>query len=429
MRNPGRRKISAGTIVMLAALVIVLALTVFLLARLSSGGQADLRRLRRDTADPEETGSTQESRTAEPAAEKPAPVPTAAPVPAESGRTEPEEQVITLTFAGTVALDGEVRTNSYYSEAKQYDFYDTMALLRRELQSDLNICFLENILTGEGKTSDTVSTPAGAAMLKNAGFNAAACGFSKAYDKTETGIASTRKILSEQGIVPLGVYENSAEEHFRILDVKGVRVALLQYTDTVPASARRNMEKKGTSGMVPAADPEMIAADISAARARGCDAVIVLLNWGKNGKAPDKNMRSLAQKITDAGADLIVGSGSRIVSGAELLTSAGNGKQVLCVWSLGTVLSGSRELRKMAGMLLQVTVRKADGQTRIGDFRYIPLYTWKYRQDSRYYYRCLASNGSVPDGMDSEQQKNMKKAAETVRKAMKDSPAEERISE
>ena len=382
MRNPGRRKISAGTIVMLAALVIVLALTVFLLARLSSGGQADLRRLRRDTADPEETGSTQESRTAEPAAEKPAPVPTAAPVPAESGRTEPEEQVITLTFAGTVALDGEVRTNSYYSEAKQYDFYDTMALLRRELQSDLNICFLENILTGEGKTSDTVSTPAGAAMLKNAGFNAAACGFSKAYDKTETGIASTRKILSEQGIVPLGVYENSAEEHFRILDVKGVRVALLQYTDTVPASARRNMEKKGTSGMVPAADPEMIAADISA-----------------------------------------------VVSGAELLTSAGNGKQVLCVWSLGTVLSGSRELRKMAGMLLQVTVRKADGQTRIGDFRYIPLYTWKYRQDSRYYYRCLASNGSVPDGMDSEQQKNMKKAAETVRKAMKDSPAEERISE
>ena len=189
------------------------------------------------------------------------------------------------------------------------------------------------------------------------------------------------------------------------------------------------MEKGGTDRAIPAADPESVAADIALAREQGCGAVIVLLNWGKNGKAPDKNMRSLAQKITDAGADLIVGSGSRIVSGAELLTSAGNGKQVLCVWSLGTVLSGSRELRKMAGMLLQVTVRKADGQTRIGDFRYIPLYTWKYRQDSRYYYRCLASNGSVPDGMDSEQQKNMKKAAETVRKAMKDSPAEERISE
>jgi hypothetical protein len=45
--------------------------------------------------------------------------------------------------------------------------------------------------------------------------------------------------------------------------------------------------------------------------------------------------------------------------------------------------------------------------------------------DGRYYYRCLPANGAIPDGMDTEQQKMMKKAAETVRSAMKDTSVEE----
>ena len=76
-------------------------------------------------------------------------------------------------------------------------------------------------------------------------------------------------------------------------------------------------------------------------------------------------------------------------------------------------------------MLLKATVVVKDGKTEIREIRYVPLYTWKYRQDSRYYYRCLAADRPEPDGMDSEQRKMMKKAAETVREAMKDSPAEE----
>ena len=44
---------------------------------------------------------------------------------------------------------------------------------------------------------------------------------------------------------------------------------------------------------------------------------------------------------------------------------------------------------------------------------------------SSYVMLCLDTDRPEPDGMDSEQRKMMKKAAETVREAMKDSPAEE----
>ena len=113
-----------------------------------------------------------------------------------------------------------------------------------------------------------------------------------------------------------------------------------------------------------------------------------------------------------------------------MLTAAETGRQVLCVWSLGTTLSGDRNnVKRIAGMLLQATVTVTDGQTEIRDVRYTPLYTWKYRQDSRYYYRCLAADREAPDGMDSEQKKMMKKAADAVHDAMKDTPAEERSLE
>ena len=263
-------------------------------------------------------------------------------------------------------------------------------------------------------------------MLKSAGFNAAACGYSKAFDKGEAGIASTRRVLEDNGIRPVGIYENDGEDHIPVFSENGIRTALLQYTDTIPAATRKTMTKNGLSSTVPAADTEAIAADIARARELGCEAVIVLLNWGKTGRGPDKNMKKLVQGIADAGADLIVGSGNRIVSGMEMLTAGETDRQVPCVWSLGTTLSGDRgTIKRIAGMLLKATVVVKDGKTEIREIRYVPLYTWKYRQDSRYYYRCLAADRPEPDGMDSEQRKMMKKAAETVREAMKDSPAEE----
>ena len=77
----------------------------------------------------------------------------------------------------------------------------------------------------------------------------------------------------------------------------------------------------------------------------------------------------------------------------------------------------------MAGYLLHVTVRQnKKGSVDILAPEYSPVYTWKYKQDGRYYYRCLASDQSAPDGMDSEQQKTMEKAETTVSETLAGSP-------
>ena len=420
-------KISAGTIVMMILMAAVLASAAYVLARLGSGASVDLSRLRPGTVDiatKEQAGSETAMKTE--TRENPTEA-TAVPAAAEIAiPTEQPGKSLTLTIGGTVALAGEVRSNSYYSDVKQYDYYDIMTLLRSEFKADLNVVFLENILSTGQKATDVIAAGAAASMMKAAGIDAAACGFSKAFAKEEAGVQSTRKLLNEYGIRPLGIYENESDS-FRVIEMNGVKICLLQYTDTIPADTRKAMNRKGQTGLVPPADADRIAADIEAARKQGCDTVIVLLHWGSVGKAPTKAQRTLARQIADAGADLIAGCGSKIVTGPEMLTAEENGKQVLCAWSLGTVLSGDRSnIRRIAGMLLHITVYTENGKTEIRDLSYTPLYTWKYKMDGRYYYRCLAADGTIPDGMDSDQQKSMKKAADTVREAMKNSGVEER---
>ena len=428
MPGQRKRKSSPGTVFMLTVTILVLAGTGIVLNRMSSGTPADVSRLQQKTPDlivQDEAEAERQQNASLPTGTAAAAVQTAVPVPEKEIRTE--EKTFSITVAGTVSLSGEVRQNSYISDVKQYDYYDTMMLLKKELQSDINLVFLENLLSENGSTSDVTASDAAAVMLRSAGFNTAACGFPKAFDKEDTGIRATRKLLQENGIEALGIYADEADDHFLMTELRHMQIAMLQYTDTIPAATRKSMTKKGINGLVPAADAEIIAADIAQAKKQGADAVLVFLNWGKTGKSPDKAMRALAQRVADAGADLIVGSGSRIVSGADLLTAAGTGRQVLCVWSLGTLLSGDRSsISRIAGMMLQLEFSVGEEQAEMRSVRYIPLYTWKYKQDGRYQYRCLAADEKFPDGMDSDQQKRMEKARETVRNAMKNSPAEAR---
>ena len=443
MKDPGNRKVSFGTRVMLVVTLLVLIGSVMILIRFSSGRSIDLTGARMNPLNLEEnyTGPDEVTgkpgKTPEPDLENKTsdfPQETVSGVSAVQAATPSPvaaERSFTMTVAGTVAMDGEVRKNSYLSDSRTYDFTDIMSLLKYEIRSDLNAVFLENIISDEEKVSDTVTPSSVARVLKNAGFQIAACGFANAWARESSGISSTRTNLRENGISPAGIFEPGNRERVGITEVQGIRVSVLAYTDTISASTRKKMDKKDESDTVPAAESEQIAADISEARNRGAEAVIVLINWGKVGKTPDKAQKALAQSIADAGADLIIGAGSRVPQAAEYLTAQradGSKTEILCIWSLGTVLSGDRSnIRRISGYLLHVRIHLTrDGKAAVEQPEYTPLYTWRYRQDGQYYYRCLAANRNPPDGMDNEQIKSMDKAAEATRSALAGSPLSER---
>ena len=430
-RDSERRKLSFGSVFMLCLLATVLAGSALVLGRLSSGASIDTTKLNMDMLNLQSTGipgtNDRAGRKDRPEATAPRELKPAAATraPADNRAAEdaPAQAGYTLTVGGTVALSGEVRKNCWNPDSKVNDYSDVMQLLAPEVHSDVNAVFLENLFTDEHKASDTVAPESACGMLREGGFNLAACGFSQAYSKGGDAIETTRMVLMERGIEPVGTRDADDQQGFELKTTGGMKTAFLQYTDTVPSKTRKSMEKAGESGMVPEAELDGITREISEARSRGAEAVIVLINWGKSGKSPDRRQRELAEGIAAAGADLIVGNGSLVPQAAEYLTGK-NGRSVLCVWSLGSLFSGERKNVKYAsGYLLHVTVRSnGQGGADILNPEYTPVYTWKYKQDSRYYYRCVPSAGKAPDGMDNEQRKNMEKSEEAVREALNGSP-------
>ena len=425
-----KRKFSAGTKCILVLAVFVLAGSALVLSRLSSGAKVDLSKLNmnvlqlqedpsRNTDDVTETEQADEAKPAKKNEQAPAAAATAKPQ---------SEASFTLTVGGSISLSGEVRKNSQSTDAKVADYADIMMLLAPRIRSDVNAVFLENILSDRHKASDSVAPGQAASLLTEAGFNMAACGFSQAYSSGRDGVEATLISLDSRGITALGIRYADHMGTPELRTVNGVRTAFLQYTATVPAKTRKTMAREDTGGMIPETDPDRIAQDIDVARRGGAEAVIILLSWGKTGSAaPDKSQRELAEKIAAAGADLIIGCGSHMPQTAEYLTGT-EGKNVLCVWSLGTLLSGDRSnIRRISGYLLHVTVRgDGRGGVTVLNPEYTPVYTWKYKQDGRFYYRCIASAEEAPDGMDSEQRKMMAKSAEAVETALKDAPLSER---
>lgn len=409
--NRKGRGVSFGTIFMLCLVVLTLGGSALVITRLSGGGTVDLSKVGEALQLNSGTGKQgvedilirEDGKTAEKK-----PTATKAPAP------EAEAPTFTMTVGGLTAVETEVRRSCYSNDSKKYDFSDILAPLKTAFRADMSCLFLENILSDEYKVSTTIVPAAAADLLRGGGIGAAMCGWSKAYDKEAAGMESTRKALGDAGITALGI--NGAGETF---EANGIRIAVLHYTGTLSSAVKKSLAKNGQENLLPAAEMEFIATGIREARTQGADAVVITVNWGKADKAPDKAMKALAQQIADAGADLIIGAGSRIPQAPEVLRAAGTGREVLCVYSQGTLLSDNRKNAKHLGSyLLHITFEKSGADTVVTRMEYTPVYIWRYKQDGKFYYRCVAANGSAPDGMDSEQMKNMEKAAAAVTDAL-----------
>ncbi len=435
MHSGKKSGISIGTLMALTMLVLTVGGSLWVLIRLS-GGNVDLAAVSRNILKISGSQNTEPAREdirindpdsqTSSSEKKKETVQQAAGGNTGTETGTPQEGRFRLTVAGMTAVEENIRKSCYSQDSQKYDFSDVMHLLSGKNDGDIRAVFLENILQDDAKVSSIVIPENAADMLKAAGFNTVLCGFSRVFDRGEEGILSTGNALKQAGMLPLGILDSAEERAWRILQQNGVSVAMMQYTATVSAATRRNMEKKGISGMVPEADPDKIAEDIRQARADGADAVIVFLNWGREGaKSPDKTQIQLASRIADAGADLIVGSGSRVAHQAEILeTSDGSGRKILCIYSLGTLLSDNRkQLSRMAGMLLHVEFKKT-GEHRVTmeEAGYSPTYAWRYKQDGKYFYRCLCASELAPDGMESDQIQSMEKADALLTTLLEGSP-------
>ncbi len=438
MNRKGKRHLSVGSFLMIVISCLVVISFVIVLPKLSAGNEIKLTQLdfseslaienKGPETDLTGTGSvpsTAGTDSAETAIADKASVkeePPVTPEPVQRGGN------VTMTFGGTVAIEGKVRQAAYLSDSKQYDFADLLRLISPYMDSDINCAFAENLLLDDQKVSSLI-VPSGAAdAFRTSGIDTVCLGFPKAYDKGSDALGATITALMEYGLNVRGAWTNEPtdpSEYF--IRTGNLNVAILQYTSALSDTGKRSIKKSGESWALPEADPDRIAEDISNVKAGGADIVVVCLHWGETGtKAPTKKQRTLAQTIAENGADLIIGTGSRVVQNIEYLTvkkDDGTDRSVLCAWSLGSLICENSNASRSAGVLLKLELNcDTEGNVTVRTAHYIPTYVWQYKQDGLLYFKTVAADRNHPDGLTSNETKNMEKAAKIIETALNGSP-------
>lgn len=135
--------------------------------------------------------------------------------------------------------------------------------------------------------------------LVYAGVDIASLANNHAGNYGAEGVAATKKLLNDEGILVTGVSGT------QVMDVKGVKVALLGYNDI------------GVEPGISNTDDEKIKSEIAQAK-RVADVVIVAFHWGTEYQdQPNERQKYLGHLAIDSGADLVIGNHPHWVQPSE----------------------------------------------------------------------------------------------------------------
>jgi Bacterial capsule synthesis protein PGA_cap len=299
----------------------------------------------------------------------------------QSQPVEPAPQPVRLTVAasGDLLIHTPVAARALaLGGGAGYDFAPLFDPVKRHIAgADLALCHVETpLVPGPVKGYPSFRTPpALARAIRTAGWDACSTASNHSLDAGQHGISTTLRALDRAGIPHAGTARSPAERRrTTMVDVKGLKVALLAYTDV------SNGQAVPHQWSVNWASAARILGDARRARRRGADVVIVNLHWGvEYVHAITSGQRALARRLTRSPAvDAIVGQHAHVVQPVRRM----QGKPV--VFGEGNLISNQTATCCRAaaqdGLIALIDfVAPPGGHVRARRIRYVP--TWVRHPD------------------------------------------------
>lgn len=351
--------------------------------------------------------------------------PTAAPAPTADQNAR---RSFTLTAGGLIAFESDISDSVYDKSARTFSFGPILSLLRPRVDGDLTLSLLpQTVNTADQKYGDTLAPASALEGIRGAGFEQVLLNSSHALDQGIQGVNQTAEALAQTGLTGTGFTAGSAQQH-RMIQLNGVHIALLTYAEALTAKGK--IARESQPEVMRLYSRQQAEEDIAAFKAQGADFVIVSLYWSKaDATGVTSAMRNTAYALAEAGADLILGyHPSRVLPLETTSVPDENGiqRQCLIAYSMGTLLSESREGYDISGLLLHLKITCENGLALFETIDYSPTYIWRYSANGKTHYRVVCSSENPPEGMDARQKEVMARALNRIQNAMKDGPAEQR---
>ncbi|MBC7861709.1 MAG: CapA family protein [Bacteroidia bacterium] len=331
---------------------------------------------------------------------------------------------ITINLVGDLMCHMPQATNS--KTATGYDFNPSFEFVKDYLNNaDITMGNLE--LTTAGSRVPLSGYPAFNApdeyipALKDNGFDFLVTSNNHSMDTGEEGLLRTIEQVKKNNLGYTGTFISQKDhDSIRVLNIKGIRVAVLNYT-------------YGTNGAYPQADHKYmlnvidsatITNEVKRARALNPDFVLVFYHYGVEYAAePIETQRKAVEWARAAGATLLIGGHPHVVGPCKFLPpDAKHPDTAFVAWSLGNFFSNQNKRYTDAGVIVTIHLQKNFTQNtkRIAKAEFFP--TWVYRGEKTENKRHIifpaeiySKKEKIPAYLDSSLVQKMKQAYEDTR--------------
>lgn len=305
-----------------------------------------------------------------------------------------------MTVMGGILCQRQQMIMAYDEEDKEFRFQNGLQYLKQIISSgegELVLSVLGTTMAGSGKgyesdiygycaTDGMYNSPEALARdLADMGITLLGTATNHAMDSGVEGVFSTIENLEKAKIAHVGTAKSKSEKKDYLFKHNYVNIAVTSYTNS-------------TNGIeVPSTDPYAVntlnGGDETKVKemlshiqelAGNNDYVITLMNFGQaDSDEIDDGQKELAQKMAEAGADLIIGYGTRAVKPMDILTVTDkDGTQNRCIvfYGLGCIYSSDyyteyENLDTDLSVVINLNLRNAiSGKVSLTEMEVIPVY-------------------------------------------------------
>ncbi|MGM9531839.1 CapA family protein, partial [Intestinibacter sp.] len=253
--------------------------------------------------------------------------------------TKVETYEASLTACGDVMAHMPQLKAQYNASTKEYSFDNNYKYVKKYIEkSDLAIANLETTLCKDDvyaySSYPTFNTPdAIADALKNAGFDLLSTINNHSFDMSSLGVERTLATLKEKGFDTVGTRENEPDDEYIIENVNNIKLGITSYSYGEIKNGTKYLngikvssDKNDLMNVFNATDSDEAFNTIYSTVEKykdNTDMQIVILHWGDEySRTPSTFQTELAQKLCDAGVDIIIGSHPHVVQPVEMIKSS-----------------------------------------------------------------------------------------------------------
>ena len=372
--------------------------------------------------------------------------------PEEEKTPTPPKEEIKESYAKVLSTgDIMVHTPQLYGAKNQngeYDFSHFFKEAKAYFKNyDLNVANLEVTFGGEesGKfdgypkfnTPDTLAD-----AIKNSGLNFLITSNNHSYDTGLYGLKRTAKILGDKGIEFIGTRETAEKPLYTVKEINNIKIGMANFTYETSGSTPG---RKFLNGSIIAEEANDLISSFSYNRIeefyheadrtikdmenQGAEFIVFYIHWGEEYQLSANTwQKSIAQKLSNLGVDIIIGSHPHVVQPIELIHSEDGENTTVCLYSTGNAVSNQRQEimdscptgHTEDGLFFTYSLRKYGEEVTLESIDIIPTWVNKYLENGGYKYTIYPLDNIEKYGFNATALSKAQKSLERTKQLVKE---------